>query len=184
MNKFVDLCRCVILGCLDCAEQIRGSTRMRYFGLFRLCSTNSWIYSDALFWIVWVLLNKFVVLYGYVILGCLGYVEQIHGSIGIRYFGFLGMCWTNSWIYSDALFWVVWVILNKFVDLFGCVILGCLGSVELIRGSIRMRYFGLFGLSWTNSWIYSDALFWVVWLVLNKFVDLFGCVILGYLGLV
>ena len=36
-----------------------------------------------------------------------------------------------------------------------------------------MLYFGLFGLSSTNSWIYLDGLFWVVWVVLNKFVDLF-----------
>ena len=57
------------------------------------------------------------------------------------------------------LFWVVSVVLNKFVDLFGSVILGFLCSVEQIRGSIRMRYFGLFGLSSTNSWIYSYALF-------------------------
>ena len=53
-------------------------------------------------------------------------------------------------------------MLNKFVDLFGWVILGCLGSVKQIRGSIRMRCFGLFRLSTTNSWNYSDALFLVV----------------------
>ena len=92
-------------------------------------------------------------------LGCLGSIEQIAGSIRIGYFGLFGFCWTNSWIYSDMLFWVVWVLLNKFVDLFGWVILVCLGSVEQIRGSIPMRYFGFFGFRWTDSWIYSDGLF-------------------------
>ena len=65
----------------------------------------------------------------------------------MRYIGDFGLCLINSWIYSHALFWVVWVVLNKFVDLFGCVILGCLGDLEQIRGSVRMRYFGLFVLS-------------------------------------
>ena len=82
----------------------------------------------------------------------------------------------------DALFWVVWIVLNKFVDLFRCLFLGCLGCIEQIRGSIRMGYFGLFRLSSTNSWIYSDPLFCVVWVVLNKFVDLFESAILGCLG--
>ena len=38
-------------------------------------------------------------------------------------------------------------MLNKFVDLFECAILGilgCLGCVEQIHGSIPMDYFGLF----------------------------------------
>ena len=82
-------------------------------------------------------------LFGWVILGCLGSVEQISGSIRMRYFRFFGFSWTNSLIYWDALFWVVSVELNKFVDLFGWVILVSLGSVEQIRGSIPMRYFGL-----------------------------------------
>ena len=184
LNKFVDLFGCVILGCLGSVEQIRGSIRIRYFGLFRLCWTNSWIYWDTLFWVPWVVLNKFVDLFGWVILGCLGYIKQIRGSIRMRYFGLFRFCWTNSWFYPDALFWLVSVILNKFVDLFGCIILGCLGCAEQIRRSIRMRYFGVFGLCWTNLWIYSDALFWVVWLLLNKFVVLYGCVILGCLGYV
>ena len=37
LNKFVDLFECAILGCLGClgcVEQIRGSIRMGYFGLF------------------------------------------------------------------------------------------------------------------------------------------------------
>ena len=75
-------------------------------------------------------------------------------------------------------------MLNKFVDIFECAILvslGCMGCVKQIRGSIRMGYFGLFGFSLTNSLIYSDALFWVVWVELNKFVNLFRCVILGCL---
>ena len=76
-------------------------------------------------------------------------------------------------------------MLNKFVDLFECAILdslGCLGCVEQIRGSTRMGYFWFFGFSLRNSLIYSDALFWVVWVEFNKFVDLFGWVILGCLG--
>ena len=93
-----------------------------------------------------MLLNKFVDLFGWVISGCLGSVEQSRGSVRMRYFGFFGFRWTDSSIYSDALFRVVSVELNKFVDLFAWVILGCLGSVEQIRGSIWMRYFGLFGL--------------------------------------
>ena len=72
-------------------------------------------------------------LFGWIILGCLGSIEQIHGCILMPYFGFFGFSWTESWIYSHALFWVVSVELNKFVDLFGWVILGCLGSVEQIR---------------------------------------------------
>ena len=92
------------------------------------------------------MLNKFVDLFGWVILGCLGSVEQSRGSIRMRYFGIFGFRWTDSWIYSGALFRVVSVELKKFVDLFARVILGCLCSVEHIRGSIRMRYFGLFGL--------------------------------------
>ena len=94
---------------------------------------------DALFWVVWVVLNKFVDLFECAILGCFG----------------------------------CWVVLNKFIDLFGWVILGCLGSVEQICGFIRIRYFGFFGFPWTDSWIYSDAFFWVVLVVLKKFVDLF-----------
>ena len=76
-------------------------------------------------------------------------------------------------------------MLNKFVDLFECAILGflgCLGCVEQIRGSTRMGYFSLFAFSLRNSLIYSDALFWVVWVEFNKFVDLFVCVILSCLG--
>ena len=76
-------------------------------------------------------------------------------------------------------------MLNKFVDLFECAILGslgCLGCVEQIRGSTRMGYFWLFGFSLRNSLIYSDALFWVVWVEFNKFVDLCRCFILGCLG--
>ena len=93
------------------------------------------------------MLNKFVDLFGWVILGCLGSVEQIRRSIRMRYFALFGLSTTNSWNYSDALFLVVWVVLNKFVDLFECAILGilgCLGCVEQIHGSIRMDYFGLF----------------------------------------
>ena len=70
------------------------------------------------------------------------------------------------------------------MHLFKCAILvslGCLGCVEQICGSIRMGYFGLFGFSLTYSLVNSDALFWVVWIMLNKFVDLFQCVILGCL---
>ena len=52
------------------------------------------------------------------------------------YFGFFEFSGTNSWIHSDALFWVVWVEFNKFVDLFVCVILSCLGCFEQICGSI------------------------------------------------
>ena len=85
------------------------------------------------------MLNKFVDLFGWVILGCLGSVEQSRGSVRMRYFGFFGFRWTDSWIYSDALFRVVSVEFNKFVDLFAGVILDCLCSVEQIRGSIRMR---------------------------------------------
>ena len=76
-------------------------------------------------------------------------------------------------------------MLNKFVDLFECAVLGslgCLGGVKQIHGSIRMGYFGLFGFSLTNSLIYSDALLWVVWVEFNKFVDLYECAILGCLG--
>ena len=79
-------------------------------------------------------------------LGCLGCVEQICGSIQMGYFGLFGFSLTYSLVNSDALFWVVWIMLNKFVDLFQCVILGCLGCVEQIRGSIRMPYFWLFRL--------------------------------------
>ena len=53
---------------------------MRYFGLFELFLTNLWIYLNAPFWVVsvvWVLLNKFVDLFGWVILGSLGFVGQI-----------------------------------------------------------------------------------------------------------
>ena len=64
----------------------------------------------------------------------------------MRYFGFFGFRWTDSWIYSDALFWVISVVLNKFVDLFGCVISSSLFFVRQIGGSIRMGNFGLFGL--------------------------------------
>ena len=153
----MDLYPCLILGCLGCVEQIRRSIWMRYFGLFGWSWTNPRICSDALFWIVCVELNKFVDLFGCVILGCLGYVEQIRRFIRMRYFRLFGLCWTTSWIYLDALFWVLWVVLNKLVDLFGCVILCCLGCVEQIRGSILMRYFGLFELCWTNPWIFADA---------------------------
>ena len=89
-------------------------------------------------------------LFGCVLLGCLGYVEQSRASIPMRYFGLFGLFLTNLWIYSNAPFWVVsvvWVLPNKFVDLFGWVILGSLGFVGQIRSSIRMRYFGLFRLS-------------------------------------
>ena len=92
LNKFVDLFRWVILGCFGSVEQIRGSIRMPYFGLFELSPTNSWIYSDALYLVVWVVLNKFVDLFECAILGilgCLGCVEQIHGSIAMDYFGLL-----------------------------------------------------------------------------------------------
>ena len=105
----------------------------------------------------------------------------------MRCFVFFGFRWTDSWIYSNALFWVISVVLNKFVDLFGWGILGCLGSVEEICGSIRMRYFEFFVFRWTDWWIYSNALFWVLWVVsvlLNKLVDLFGWVILGCLSCV
>ena len=85
-------------------------------------------------------------LFGWIILGCLGSIEQIHGCIRMPYFGFFRFSWTQSWIYWDALFWVVSVELNKFVDLFRCVILGSLGFVGQIRGSIRIRYFRLFRL--------------------------------------
>ena len=105
------------------------------------------------------MLNKVVDLFECVILVFLGSVEQICGSIRIRYFGCFGFSSTDSLIYSDVLFWVVSVEFSKFVDLFGWVILVCLGSVEQIRGSIRMRYFGFFGFRWTDSWIYSDGLF-------------------------
>ena len=98
-------------------------------------------------------------LFRWIILGCLGSIEQIRRSIRMRYFGFFGFSWTDSLIYWDALFWVVSVELNNIVDLFGWVILVCLGSVEQIRGSIWMRYFGFFGFRWTDSWIYSDGLF-------------------------
>ena len=77
------------------------------------------------------------------------------------------------------LFLVVWIVLKKFVDLFGCLILGCFGCVEETRGSILMGSFGLLGLCCTNPWILSDALFWVVWVVLNKCVNVFGSIILG-----
>ena len=160
----MDLFEWEILGCLGClgsVEQIAGSIPMGYFRLFGFCWTNSWIYSDMLFWVVWVVLNKFVDLFECVILGCLDSVEQICGSIRTRYFGSFGFFWTDSLIYSDALLWVVSVEFNKFVDLFGWGILGCLGCVEQIRGSIRTRYFGLFKSSLTNLLIYSDALFWV-----------------------
>ena len=157
LNNFLDLFGCVILGSLGCVEQIGGSIWMRYFVFFGLCWTNSWIYSNALFWVVWVMLNKSVDLCRCVILGC---GEQMCGAIRMCYFGLFGLCWTNSWIYSNALFWVVWVMLNKSVDLWRCLILGC---GEQMCGSIRMCYFGLFGLCCSNSWIYSDGLFWVVW---------------------
>ena len=139
---------------------------MCYFGLFGLCLTNLWVYSDAFF------------------LGCLGCVEQIRGSIPMGYFGLFGFSLTSSLIYLDALFWVVRVEFNKFVDLFRCVILGFLGCCEQISGSIQMGYFGLFGFILTNLLIYSDGLFWVVWVEFNKFVDLFLCVILGCLDYV
>ena len=106
LNKFVDLFRCVILGCLGCVEQICGSIWMRYFGLLELCC----------------------------------------GSIRMSYFRWFGLCWTNCWIYLDALFLVVWVVLNKSVDLFRRVIFSCLDCFEKIGGSIRMPYFGLFWL--------------------------------------
>ena len=125
------------------------------------------------------MLNKPVHLFRCVILGCLGCVEQMRGSIRMHYFGLFGLSSTNSWNYSDALFWVVWVVFNKFVDFLACLIFDCFGSVEQIRGSIQTDYFGLFGFSLTNSLIYSDAFFWVVWVEVNKFVDLFRCVILG-----
>ena len=64
----------------------------------------------------------------------------------MSYFRWFELCWTNSWIYLDALFLAVWVVLNKSVDLFRRVIFGCLDCVEKIRGSIRMPYFGLFWL--------------------------------------
>ena len=111
------------------------------------------------------MLNKFVDLFGLVILVCLGSVEQIRGSIQILFFGFFGFRWTDCWIYSNApfwVFWVVWVVLNKLLDLFRWVILGCLGSAGQFRGSIRMRYIGFFGFCWTDSLNYSEALFWVV----------------------
>ena len=95
------------------------------------------------------MLKKFANLSGWVILGCLGSVEQIRGSIRIRYFWMFGLSLTNSWIYSDALFWVAWVVSKKFVDLLECAILGCLGClgcVEQNRVSILMPSFGLFGL--------------------------------------
>ena len=96
------------------------------------------------------MLNKFVDLFGWVILGCLGSVKQIRGSIRMRCFGLFRLSTTKSWNYSDALFLVVWVVLNKFVDLFECAILGCfgcLGCVEQIHGSIWMGYFRLFKFS-------------------------------------
>ena len=102
----MDLFGCVISGCLDCVEQIRGYIRMRHFGFFGFS------------------------------LGCMGCVKQIRGSIRMGYFGLFGFSLTNSLIYSDALFWVVWVEFNKFVDLFVCVILSCLGCFEQICGSI------------------------------------------------
>ena len=71
------------------------------------------------------------------------------------------------------------------MDLFECAILsflGCLGCVEQIAGSLLMGYFGLFGFCCTNSWIYSAALYWVLWVLLDIFVDLLGCVILGCFG--
>ena len=92
------------------------------------------------------MLKRFVDLLRWVILGCLGSVEQIRAFIPMRYFGFFGFYSTNSWIYSDGSFCVIWVLLNKFVDLFRCIILGCFGCVEEICGSILMRYFGFFGL--------------------------------------
>ena len=95
------------------------------------------------------MLKKFANLSGWVILSCLGSVQQIRGCIPKRYFWLFGLSLTNSWIYSDALFWVGWVVSNKFVDLFECVILGCLGClgcVEQNRVSIVMPSFGLFGL--------------------------------------
>ena len=96
------------------------------------------------------MLNKFVDLFGWVILGSLGSVEQIRGSIRMRCFGLFGLSTTNLRNYSEALFLVVWVVLNKFVDLFKCAILrcfGCLGCVEQIHGSIWMGYFRLFRFS-------------------------------------
>ena len=79
-------------------------------------------------------------------MGCLGCVEEIGGSIQMRYFRLFGLSLTNSWIYVDALFCVVSVMLKKSADLFGCVILGCLGCVQQILRSIRMHYFLFFGL--------------------------------------
>ena len=96
------------------------------------------------------MLKKFVDLLRCFILGCLGCVEQIRGSIRMCYFGLFGLSSSNSWIYSDALYLVVWVVFSKLLDLFECAILGCLGClccVEQIRGCIRMGYFGLFGFS-------------------------------------
>ena len=96
------------------------------------------------------MLKKFANLSGWVILGCLGSVEQIRGSIRMPSFELFGLSTTNSWNHSDALFLVVWVVLNKFVDLFECAILGCfgcLGCVEQIHGSIWMGYFRLFRFS-------------------------------------
>ena len=81
LYKSVDPFRCVILGCLSCVEQMREFIRMHYFGLFPLSSTNSLIYSDELFWVVWVVLNKFVDLFRCFFWGCLACVEQIRGSI-------------------------------------------------------------------------------------------------------
>ena len=187
LNKFVDLFQCAILGslgCLGCVEQIRGSIRMGYFELFRFSWTNSWMYSDTSFWVLWVLLDRFVDLFRCVILGCFSWVEQIRGTIRMGYFGLFGFSWTNSWMYLDASFWVLWVLLDRFVDLFRCVILVCFGWVEQVRGSIRMGYFWLFGFSWTNSWIYSDALLWILWFSLEIFVDLFECAILDCLSCV
>ena len=152
----------VILGYFGCVEQIRGSIRMRYFGFLVFRWTDWWIYSNARFWVlwvVWVVLNKLLDLFGWVILGFLGSAGKIHGFIRMRYFEFFGFSWTDSLIYSDALFWVVSVELNKFVDLFGLVILVCLGSVEQIRGSIWILFFGFFGFRWTDWWIYSNAPF-------------------------
>ena len=37
-------------------------------------------------------------------------------------------------------------MLDKFLDLFGCIIFGCLGCVEQIGGSVPTCYFWLFGL--------------------------------------
>ena len=91
LNKSVDSFRYVILGCLRCVEQMFESIRMHYFRLFRLSSTNLWIYSDALFWVVWVVLKKFVDLLRCVFLGCWVCVEQIHASIQMRHFGFFGL---------------------------------------------------------------------------------------------